>query len=102
MQPLIAGNWKMHGMSARVRRVGIAADHGGFDLKTELSESLRGAGCEFVDFGAYRYDAADDYPDFVTPLAQAVATAQIERALALCGSGVGGKINVLETGILEP
>jgi ribose 5-phosphate isomerase B len=78
--------------SARVKRVGIAADHGGFELKTELSESLRAAGYEVEDFGAYRFDGADDYPDFIIPLARAVATARVERAVALCGSGVGASV----------
>jgi ribose 5-phosphate isomerase B len=78
--------------TAGVRRVGIAADHGGFELKAELSQSLRDAGYEVEDFGAYRLDAADDYPDFVIPMAKAVASAQVERALALCGSGVGASV----------
>jgi ribose 5-phosphate isomerase B len=77
---------------ARVRRVGIAADHGGYELKTELSESLRAAGYEVEDFGAYRFDGADDYPDFIIPLARAVAAARVERAVALCGSGVGASV----------
>ena len=75
-----------------VKLVGIAADHGGFELKTELSGSLRDAGYEVEDFGAYRFDSADDYPDFIIPLARAVAAAQVERAVALCGSGVGASI----------
>ena len=77
---------------ARVKRVGIAADHGGFQLKAELSESLRNAGYEVEDFGAYRLDGADDYPDFIIPLARAVAAAQVQRAVALCGSGVGASV----------
>jgi ribose 5-phosphate isomerase B len=77
---------------ARVKRVGIAADHGGFELKAELSESLRNAGYEVEDFGAHRLDAADDYPDFIIPLARAVAAAQVQRAVALCGSGVGASV----------
>jgi ribose 5-phosphate isomerase B len=70
-------------------RVGIAADHGGFELKEQLLEELRGRGHELVDFGAFEYDHADDYPDFVVPLAQAVARGEVERGLAVCGSGVG-------------
>jgi ribose 5-phosphate isomerase B len=70
-------------------RVGIAADHGGFELKEQLLEELRGGGHELVDFGAFEYDHADDYPDFVVPLAQAVARGEVERGLAVCGSGVG-------------
>ena len=54
-------------------RVGIATDHGGFGLKNELVEQLRAAGHEAVDFGACAQNPDDDYPDFVIPLAQAVA-----------------------------
>ncbi len=70
-------------------RVGIAADHGGFELKEQLLEELRGRGHDVVDFGAFEYDHDDDYPDFVIPLAQAVARVEVERGLAICGSGVG-------------
>jgi ribose 5-phosphate isomerase B len=70
-------------------RVGIAADHGGFELKEQLLEELRGRGHEVVDFGAFEYGHDDDYPDFVIPLAQAVARGEVDRGLAICGSGVG-------------
>jgi len=73
-------------------RVGIAADHGGFTLKEQLIELLRGAGFDPVDFGAYRLDPADDYPDFIIPLARAVAAEQVDRGVALCGSGVGASV----------
>jgi len=70
-------------------RVGIATDHGGFELKAQLLEELRGMGHEVVDFGAFEYNKGDDYPDYVIPLAQAVARGEVERGLAVCGSGVG-------------
>jgi ribose 5-phosphate isomerase B len=70
-------------------RVGIAADHGGFTLKEQLAKSLRGSGYEVVDFGAHQMDPEDDYPDFIIPLARAVAAGEVDRGLALCGSGVG-------------
>lgn len=70
-------------------RVGIAADHGGFALKEELIAYLKSAGYEIKDFGAYKLDLADDYPDLVFPLAQAVARGEVARGLAICGSGVG-------------
>src|SRR5215207_891256 len=73
-------------------RVGIATDHGGFSLKEELLTRLRGAGHEIVDFGAHVLDAADDYPDFVVPLAEAVAARQVQRGVAICGSGVGASV----------
>ncbi len=73
-------------------RVGIATDHGGFGLKEELVGRLRTAGHEVVDFGAYELAAGDDYPDFVIPLAQAVAAGKVERGVAICGSGVGASV----------
>src|SRR5215813_6309189 len=73
-------------------RLGIATDHGGFWLKEDLLARLAAAGHEVVDFGADRLDSGDDYPDFVTPLARAVAAGRVERGVAVCGSGVGASI----------
>lgn len=73
-------------------RVGIAADHGGFELKTSLVKLLQRLGHEVVDYGASSLDQSDDYPDFVIPLARALAAGQVERGIAVCGSGVGASI----------
>jgi ribose 5-phosphate isomerase B len=73
-------------------RVGIATDHGGFALKEELVAHLREAGHEVTDFGAHNLNTGDDYPDYVTPLARAVAAGKIERGIAICGSGVGASV----------
>ena len=70
-------------------RVGIAADHGGFELKVQLIAALEAAGYEVADFGAHELVSGDDYPDFVVPLARAVAAGEVTRGLAICGSGVG-------------
>ena len=70
-------------------RIGIAADHGGFALKLQLTAVLKTAGHDVVDFGAYELVAGDDYPDVVVPLARAVAKGEVTRGLAICGSGVG-------------
>jgi ribose 5-phosphate isomerase B len=70
-------------------RLGIATDHGGFGLKEDIVARLRAAGHEVVDFGAYSLAPGDDYPDFVIPLARAVSAGQVERGVAVCGSGVG-------------
>jgi ribose 5-phosphate isomerase B len=70
-------------------RIGIATDHGGFGLKQELLARLHAAGHEVVDFGALTLVPGDDYPDFVIPLAKAVAAGTVERGVAVCGSGVG-------------
>jgi ribose 5-phosphate isomerase B len=69
--------------------VGIAADHGGFDLKEQLADALRRGEYEVLDFGAYELLPGDDYPDYVIPLAQAVAKGEVARGIAICGSGVG-------------
>jgi ribose 5-phosphate isomerase B len=73
-------------------RVGIAADHGGFELKQYLAGMLRGAGHQVTDFGDDRPQPADDYPDFVEPLARAVAAGIVVRGVAICGSGVGASV----------
>jgi len=70
-------------------RVGIAADHGGFELKEQLIGKLREDGHEVVDFGDLQPNPDDDYPDFVLPLARAVARGDVDRGVAICGSGVG-------------
>ena len=73
-------------------RIGIATDHGGYGLKEELVAQLRKAGHEVVDFGAHNLSPDDDYPDFVVPLAQAVVGRQVQRGVAICGSGVGAAV----------
>lgn len=73
-------------------RVGMAADHGGFELKEHLKGKLAEAGFEVVDFGAHSFVPADDYPDFVVPLARAIAKGEVDRGIAVCGSGVGAGI----------
>jgi ribose 5-phosphate isomerase B len=73
-------------------RVGIATDHGGFELKEDLKSYLRSAGHVVVDMGALTLEPGDDYPDFVIPLAQAVAAGTVDRGVAVCGSGVGASV----------
>jgi ribose 5-phosphate isomerase B len=61
-------------------------------LKEELLGQLRAAGHEVVDFGSHRLSEGDDYPDYVVPLALAVAAQKVERGVAICGSGVGASV----------
>jgi ribose 5-phosphate isomerase B len=75
-----------------MKPIGIAADHGGFELKTYLAAALKTAGYQVRDFGALELTAEDDYPDFVVPLARAVAEGMVFRGLVICGSGVGACI----------
>jgi len=74
------------------QRIGIAADHAGFELKHHLAAKLREAGHEVNDFGDHRSHPEDDYPDFVFPLACAVASGEVDRGIAICGSGVGASL----------
>ncbi len=70
-------------------KIGIACDHGGFELKNIIVAFLKENGYDIKDFGAFELDNSDDYPDFVVPLSRAVALGEVERAIAICGSGVG-------------
>ncbi len=72
--------------------IGIATDHGGFELKEKLAPRLREAGHDVTDFGAHKLDEDDDYPDFVVPLGKAVASGKVDRGVAICGSGVGASV----------
>ena len=72
--------------------IGIAADHGGFAWKQSIHAYLISLKYEVKDFGAYKLDDLDDFPDFVAPLAKAVSSKEIERGIAVCGSGVGAAI----------
>jgi ribose 5-phosphate isomerase B len=73
-------------------KIGIAADHGGFELKQLIHPFLSSAGFNVTDFGAFHLDETDDYPDFIIPLARAVSAKQVDRGIAICGSGVGACI----------
>lgn len=73
-------------------KIGIACDHGGFDLKNILLIFLNQQGYEIKDYGAFELNNSDDYPDFVIPLAKAVAAKEVIRGIAICGSGVGASV----------
>jgi len=73
-------------------RIGIAADHAGFEQKQQLITKLQEAGYNVQDYGAEYFDAEDDYPDIILPLAKAIAQGEVTRGIAVCGSGVGVSI----------
>jgi len=73
-------------------KVGIAADHGGYQMKQKIYILLGATGHQVVDFGNLSYNRDDDYPDFAIPLARAVAAGDVERGVLLCGSGIGASI----------
>ena len=74
-------------------RIAIAADHAAYEMKAQLADHLRAEGHEVLDLGTNSADSVD-YPDYGYRLAEAVATGQAERGVALCGSGIGISIAV--------
>lgn len=79
-------------MSKQSLKIGICADHGGFELKEKLKLFLVSKEFQIVDFGATELNNDDDFPDYVIPLAKAVAAEEVFRGIAICGSGVGACI----------
>lgn len=71
--------------------IAIAADHGGFDLKSVLVHELRALGYEVLDLGTMTRDSVD-YPDFAATLASAIVDGRAARGVLICGSGIGMSI----------
>ena len=70
-------------------KIHLATDHAGLELKDKIKQHLTDSGHDVIDHGAYEYDALDDYPDFITPCAKAVAKDSKCRGIILGGSGQG-------------
>jgi ribose 5-phosphate isomerase B len=68
--------------------VAIATDHGGFPIKEAVIEAVREAGHELLDLGAYDQESTD-YPDFAERAGLAIQQGKADRAVLMCGSGVG-------------
>jgi ribose 5-phosphate isomerase B len=69
-------------------RVAIGADHAGYMLKEEVANALRDDGYEIEDFGTYSIQPVD-YPDIAVQVATAVAAGRFDRAILICGTGIG-------------
>lgn len=74
-------------------RIAIASDHAALALKTALVEHLHGAGHDVSDLGPFD-ESSVDYPDYGYKLAEAIASGEAARGVALCGSGIGISIAV--------
>ncbi len=70
-------------------RIALSTDHAGFEQLKLLKEFLISKGHESVDFGPKEFDAEDDYPDFIFPAAEAVASGECEAGIIMGGSGQG-------------
>jgi len=87
-------------------KIYIGTDHAGFKLKEELKKFLENLDYEVEDMGAYEFSATDDYPDFVFPVAKAVAEdTENRRGIILGGTGIGNgmianKVKGLRAGVI--
>lgn len=73
-------------------RVAIGSDHAGFAYKNRIIEFLVEEGHEVEDMGTYSAEPPSDYPDFIRPVAEAVAVGKVDRGIVLGGSGNGEAI----------
>ena len=74
-------------------RIAIVSDHAAFNMKSELITHLEERGFEVLDLGTTSTDSVD-YPDYGYRIARAIADGEVERGVALCGSGIGIAIAV--------
>ncbi|MHC4270495.1 MAG: ribose 5-phosphate isomerase B [Planctomycetota bacterium] len=87
-------------------KIYIGTDHAGFNLKEELKKFLENLGYDVEDMGAYEFNATDDYPDFIFPVAKAVAEdTENRKGILLGGTGIGSgiianKVKGLRAGIV--
>lgn len=72
-------------------KIAVACDHGGFPLKAKVVEVIRKAGHEAIDLGTHSPDPVD-YPDYARAAGEAIQQGRAERAIILCGSGVGASV----------
>jgi ribose 5-phosphate isomerase B len=76
-----------------MKKIAIASDHGGFNLKESMIAHLLNTGWEVDDLGPHNGSAVD-YPDYGIKLAEAVADKKVERGIVICGTGIGMSIVV--------
>lgn len=69
-------------------KIGLASDHGGLELKEYVCEYLEEKGIEYVDYGTKTTESVD-YPDYGEKLGRAVVAGEVDRGIAICGTGIG-------------
>ena len=73
-------------------KIALGTDHAGFEIKEEIKSFLTSSNIDFVDLGAYEFDALDDYPDFAKNVGYAIRNGEAQKGIIICGSGVGASI----------
>ncbi|MGD0917861.1 MAG: ribose 5-phosphate isomerase B [Thermodesulfobacteriota bacterium] len=76
---------------SRNMQIGLACDHGGFELKEELKDFLKSMGAEPIDMGTFNEDPVD-YPDFGILVAERISQGELEKGILICGTGIGMSI----------
>ena len=80
-------------MADAKKTIAIGSDHAGFELKEHVRRLLTDRGYTVVDLGAKTVEPEDDYPHLVASVARKVADGTYERAVGLCGAGIGASIS---------
>ncbi|HAE92071.1 ribose 5-phosphate isomerase B [Tissierella praeacuta DSM 18095] len=73
-------------------KIGIGSDHGGFELKEYIKEFLDKEGISYIDYGTNSLESVD-YPDYGRKVAEAVVAKEVDRAIVICGTGIGISIS---------
>ena len=84
-----------------MKKIGLASDHAGFELKEYVKTWLKAKNYPFEDFGTYSTDSCD-YPDFAHPLALAVEAGECYPGIAICGSGEGISMTLTSIKVFVP
>ncbi|WP_017756612.1 ribose 5-phosphate isomerase B [Calidifontibacillus oryziterrae] len=72
-------------------KVAIGSDHGGIHIREEIKKLMDEMGIEYEDFGC-ECDTSVDYPDYAFPVAEKVASGEVDRGILICGTGIGMSI----------
>ena len=73
-------------------KIALGSDHAGFEIKEIIKSFLTSSNIDFVDLGAYEFDALDDYPDFAKNVGYAIRNGEAQKGIIICGSGVCASI----------
>ncbi|ANB60059.1 ribose 5-phosphate isomerase B [Anoxybacteroides amylolyticum] len=72
-------------------KVAIASDHGGIRIRQEIKQLMEEMGIEYIDLGC-ACEGSVDYPDYALPVAEKVASGEVDRGILICGTGIGMSI----------
>lgn len=77
-------------------KIGLCSDHRGYYLKNVLVEKLKKDGYEVIDYGTDSEESVD-FPDFAFKLGDAIVSKEVEKGIAVCGTGIGMSIALNKT-----